>query len=247
VIPNAVKNALLGALLVALIVFGLFAPGLSARYLPLRWIEISGDFQRLSAEQIRANVAPLLRPGFFAADLNRVKARVEKMPWVATVQVRKDWPDKLVIAVKEQVPMARLSDGSLLSRDGVRFEAPGASAMQGLPELNGPAQQMGELSERYLAFGRILAATGLNIEQLSLSESGSWSLKLTGGSELKLGREDLDIRLKRFADSYARLGVTEQRRPLRIDLRYANGFAVQWQGDQPVPDAIEAFILDKST
>lgn len=246
--PAWVKNALMGGLLGGLVLLGLFAPELSSRHLPLRWIEINGEFQRLSAEQIRASTAPLLRGGFFAADLNAVKTRIEKMPWVESVAVRKQWPDRIVINVTEQIPLARLSDGNLLSRKGARFSAPGAAAMQGLPELSGPVERVAEISERYLAFGRALNTTGLIIERLSLSESGSWSLHLTGGIELKLGREELDARLKRFVASYARLGVSEQRRPQRIDLRYANGFAVRWQELRaPEPDPIEAFILDSNT
>jgi len=241
------KNSLLGAVLLGLIALGVSAPQLCSRHLPLRWIEINGDFQRLSAEQIRSSVAPLLRNGFFAADLGVVKKRVEAMPWVASVEVRKTWPDKIEIKVTEQIPLARLPDGSLLSRSGVRFSAPGASAMQGLPELSGPESRMSEVSERYLSFGRVLIATGLNIERLNLSPSGSWSLGLTGAIEIKLGREDLDARLKRFAASYARLGVTEARRPQRVDLRYANGFAVQWRSSTVEPDAIEAFILDQTS
>ena len=53
------KNSLLGAVLLGLIALGVSAPQLCSRHLPLRWIEINGDFQRLSAEQI-PNGPPLV-------------------------------------------------------------------------------------------------------------------------------------------------------------------------------------------
>jgi cell division protein FtsQ len=240
---NTLRSAVLFVLLTGLIGLALLAPRLSASHLPIRWIELSGNLSRVNDDQLRASLKPLLRAGFLGTDLNTVQARLEKLPWVARATVRKEWPDKLHVQIDEHEALARLSDGSLLSRDGQRFEVQGGSAMQGLPELSAPAARLDELTDRYLKFGALLARRGLVIERLSLSESGSWSVELLGGIELKLGRDDLDARLKRFADTYARLNVTDQRRPKRIDLRYANGYAVEWHVDaNPSPDPIEQFM-----
>ena len=36
---------------------------------PIRWLEINGSFQRVSAEQLRASLTPLIASSFFTIDL----------------------------------------------------------------------------------------------------------------------------------------------------------------------------------
>src|SRR5690606_31030083 len=36
---------------------------------PIRWLEVNGSFQRVSAEQLRSSLAPLVSASFFTVDL----------------------------------------------------------------------------------------------------------------------------------------------------------------------------------
>ena len=77
----------------------------------------------------------------------------------------------------------------------------------------------------------MLAPLGLNVTRLQLSERRAWRMTLNDGLELRLGRDGVERRLQRFVEVYP--GVLKQQlaRIAAVDLRYTNGFAVQWKPD----------------
>src|SRR3546814_9263223 len=93
-----------------------------------RWrlsrLQVSGEFDHVSAQAVRAAIAPELGKGFFAIDLRRIRDLASTLPWVASVQVRKRWPDLLQIDIHEHQPYAHWGENQWLSRDGVVFNAP---------------------------------------------------------------------------------------------------------------------------
>ena len=68
---------------------------------PIRWLEVNGDFQRVSAEQLRASLSPSLDSSFFTVDLNGLEAAAGRISWVASVDVQKIWPDTVTVTVDE--------------------------------------------------------------------------------------------------------------------------------------------------
>ena len=39
---------------------------------PIRWLEVDGSFERVSAEQLRASLAPLVAGSYFTVDMQQV-------------------------------------------------------------------------------------------------------------------------------------------------------------------------------
>jgi cell division protein FtsQ len=202
---------------------------------PLRQLRIDARFERISAEQVRAAIAPRLHGGFFAVDLAALRAAVEQVPWVEGAEVRRRWPDTLEVRVHERVAVAAWSDGRLVDPAGRLFVVPGNSVPQGLPELDGPEALCAEI----LAFQRAtlepMRGTGMVAAVLSLSARGSWTLRTSAGAEIVLGRDQPRERLQRFLDALRQLDASTGLVLVRADLRYANGFAVEWQQVQPLP------------
>jgi cell division septal protein FtsQ len=76
------------------------------------------------------------------------------------------------------------------------------------------------------ALASALAELGLIIDGVVRDARGDWSLMLLGGTELYLGTDDIEMRFERLLAAYPQveaIGI-----PIRIDLRYSNGFAVRW-------------------
>ncbi len=244
----ATLKHLLALALLALIAAGvLFLPAELDRRWPARWIELEGSFKRVSAEQLRAHLAPQIQGrGLFLLDLDPLRVRAEQLPWVASAELRKRWPESLVLSITEHDPVARLVDGQLVSADGRLFRIAGGHAIQGLPLLDGAPERAPEMLQRYREFGAALAGTGLVIEGLRLSERGGWFVNVVGGMELRVGREQPARRLRRLAAAYPLLNVGTGRVPERIDLRYANGFAIKWRADAP-PDPLAELLRDMGT
>ncbi len=82
---------------------------------PVRWLEIDGTFERVSAEQLRAGLSPVATGSFFTIDLGAIKKAAYRQPWVAEVTVQKTWPDTVKVQIREFTPVAHWTGGKLIS------------------------------------------------------------------------------------------------------------------------------------
>jgi cell division protein FtsQ len=221
--------------LVALPVVGLVRGWFASERWPFRELEVEAAFERVNVEQVRAAAAPLLEVGFFAVDLDAIRGAVEGLPWVAAAEVRKRWPDRIEIRLREREAVALWGDRRLLSVEGELFAVPGDTVPQGLPELAGPDARAGEVLAFMHAADAALAGSGLRVASLTLSGRGSYALTLSNGAEVVLGRVDVLMRLQRFLAAWTAAPAPEGAHPLRVDLRYSNGFAIEWSAPIPAP------------
>lgn len=200
---------------------------IGAEQWPIRWLDVEGELNRTSASQIRSAAFGPASRGFFAADLAQVRAEIEQLPWVAHAEVSRHWPDALLIRVHEHRPVARWNESGLFSDRGEVFEASGSQAMQGLARLQGPEARRAEVWESWHWMRSRLALVGADVAVLSVDQRGAWTVTLDSGVELKLGRELVRERLERFVQVHEDLRA-DDRRAVRVDLRYTNGLAIRW-------------------
>lgn len=223
--------------LVALPIVGVLEGWFAAGRWPVRYLKVEAEFQRVGAEQIRAAVTPLLGAGFFALDLGGAQKAVAALPWVQRVEARKRWPDTLVLRVYELQPFAHWGQGRLIGRDGRVFGAPGADAVEGLPKLSGPDDRLADVVTFYMQVQKAFGADGMRVAAVDLSERGSWSLTLSDGAVVVIGRDHPQERMQRFLDVYPKLMAGRSGGFDYADLRYTNGFSVKWP---PLPAAAPA-------
>lgn len=219
---------LLALALVALPVVAVLNGWVGAERFPLARLRVSGQFERVQAEQLRAAVAPHARRGYFAVDLHAAQRAVERLPWVESAQVRKQWPDVLEVRVVEHRPFARWGEDRMLSERGVLFPLPPDLADARLPRLDGPPARAPEVVALYNEARELFAPLGYGVAELGVDARGSWSLVLDNGTRVVVGRDDARARLQRFVRVLPQL-LAGQARPLeRADLRYTNGFTLAW-------------------
>lgn len=201
---------------------------LRAPYLPVRSVTLLGDLAHVDAEAVHDQLAGRVAGNFFGLDLEEVRRLVAELPRVRSVEVRRDWPDGIVVRIEEHTPLARWSERELVSATGELFEG---QADAGFPRLGGPTGTEREVVRRYLALREIVAPLGVEPVQLLLSARYAWQLKLSNGMTLELGRDDarqpIEERLARFVAAYPRAVASLNRRVENVDLRYANGFAIR--------------------
>jgi len=198
---------------------------------PIKWLQIDGPFERVSAEQIRANLRPFVNDSFFTVDTVGMHVAVGNIPWVTSVAVQKTWPDTVHVTVREHMPVAHWIDGNLISTDGLPFKVPSADDIQGLPWLQSPPGQRQILFENWKKFDDALEIIGQHIVQLNLDPRGSWSAVLSGGTEVRFGKGDIFENLDMLVATWVGLMQGQELPPISIDLRYTNGFAVLWPGN----------------
>ncbi len=225
---------LLALSLVALPVVAVLNGWVAAERWPLAKLRVHGEFKRVPAEQLQQVILPYAQAGFFAVKLQDAQDAIEQLPWVESAQVRKQWPDVLEITLVEHKPFARWGKDRLLSEQGKLFATPKQLQDLKLPHLDGPDTQTREVVALYNESRALFAPTGLDVTQVSMDARGSWSLQLSNGTEVVVGRDDARSRLQRFVRVLPQLA--NQSTPIeRADLRYTNGFTLSW--GTPVPAA----------
>ena len=224
---------LLALALLALPVVAVVEGWMGGEHWPLRTLRVQGALARVDRAQLQAAVLPHARRGFFAVDLGAIQRTVDALPWVERAQVRKHWPDVLEVRIVEHRPFARWGEQQLLSEHGRLFPVGKLQAPPGLPLLDGPEGRVPEVVALYNQAREQLADAG-GVLGVALDRRGSWSITLRDGTRVVLGRNDPGARLARFAPMLPQLAAQNpQRRLVRADLRYTNGFALTWAKAEP--------------
>ena len=241
---NALLRIVAWTLAVALVlapVVALLNGWIASERWPLRTLRVQGTLHNVDEAQLRATVLPYAQRGFFAVPLEDAQAAVARLPWVERAEVRKQWPDILEVRVVEHRPFARWGKDRLLSEHGRLFPVRGIRVPASLPRLGGPDARVQDVVALYNESRALFASTGQDVRALTLDARGSWSLEIAGPAqgaangaptEVVVGRSDARPRLSRFARLLPQLLAQPQRVLRRADLRYTNGFALQW-GDAP--------------
>lgn len=223
----ALMNSLANALFAAAALLVLAAVAIEVARLPafsLREVRVVGEVKHVARDEVEDVVRRELRGNFFTIDLPATRAAFERLPWVRHVNVRRQWPARLDIALEEHVPFARWGAGSLVNTHGEVFTA----AHDGeLPIFAGPDGTAREIAIQYRYFQRSLGTIGETPVEVQVTARRAWQVKLASGMTLALGREAVEARLERFVAAHQRTLGRLGRRIDYVDLRYANGFAVR--------------------
>lgn len=197
--------------------------------LPLRVVEINGEFRHLDRVAVQRTVEDAIDGGFFTCDMPKLREAVMAMPWVAEVSIRRVWPDRLQMQVIEEVPLARWGDDALVNTGARVFRPQATDAYVDMVRLDGPEGS----APRVVAFLRrvagLLEGRPLQLQKIELDERRHWWLYFADGLVVSLGREQVEHRLVQFLRVYPGLVAQPLRRPGRIDMRYTHGFAVRWR------------------
>lgn len=231
---NLAANALYGAAAVIVLCILIIA-ALNSRLFPMRTVSVQGELTHIDAAMVEQALAGRVAGNFFGVDLAAVRAALLEVPWARRVEVRRQWPDRLVVRIEEHEALAHWSETQLVNQQGEIFPARSAGA---LPRFAGPEGSARLVTARYHEFSRMVAPLGMEIASIELSARRAWQVELRGEDErrltLVLGREleegTVSARLQRFVAVYPQTLGALNRRTGYVDLRYPNGFALRVPG-----------------
>ena len=193
-------------------------------------VRVAGKFEHVSRSNLEAVVREeLASAGFFAVDVESLRVAATALPWVRDVTVRRVWPDSVHIAVIERSAIARWNDDALLESDGHMFKPRDGVDGYDLVRLRGPLGQHAQVLEEFNRLASGLGEVGGGVAGLSLSARGQWEVTLRNGMSI-VPSTPFDIAaLMQFTRTLPSILGGDMPRVARIDLRYANGFAVRWR------------------
>jgi cell division protein FtsQ len=194
-------------------------------------IDVKGTLVGESRTDLERKAGDWIGKSFFATDLSDIKTELELRPWVESAAVRRVWPDRLEIEIREKKPLAYWNGDRLVSRAGELF-SPGNPEVAGrLPRLAGPDERVKDVIRMARTMSETLGGHGLGFAGLTLEQRGAWTLTLANGIEVVLGRDQVEERFARFITVYENRLISREDEVSQVDARYTNGVAVKWKSD----------------
>ncbi len=220
---------LLMVLAVALLVRLVYVTLSDATHFPIHTVKIEASYEHVTREALERILSPHLNESFFSVSTKKLESDLAALDWTEHATVTRIWPDMLKVILVEKTPVA-VWNTSFVAADGSLFEKGKVTdGMFSGPYLYGPQTQEQEVLQTYEKLSKLLAMYGLGAASLRLRENQAWELVLTNGVKLRLGRRDLEQRLRRFCRAYPAVFGEKPELLSCVDLRYPRGMAVQWK------------------
>jgi cell division protein FtsQ len=238
-----VMLAVFGLGLTVVIGFGVKEAFVRVNTQKINTVQIEGSLNFLSRTELEETVNRFVETSLVALDLDLLKQELEGKPWVNSAEVRRQWPDRLIIRIEEEVAIARWGNGQLLNQQGHVFAPEDIEEQMQLPYLSGPENSESLVMLQYLEFNQLLYPLGIRIRDLELNERGAWTITFTNAAQaasqvsvkVKVGREEVLDRLKRLVTFLESQTAEELLLVETIDLRYANGLAISHRSPESLP------------
>lgn len=207
----------------------LFAAGFGLQQVRWGWavehVDIEGEFRYWQAGDLAKQLLWVKQQNFFSLDVRQVKYELEELALIKSVQVKKVWPDTLLVKFKEDIPVAIWNKEALLNPKGEELLLPGRFDPSGLPKLFGPELKMEQVMRQFQRFQSRLSGVDAVMVSLTMNAIGSWQVELQNGWIVRLGRQQLEQRIERLIEL---LKILPQEKVAVVDLRYGKGAAVKW-------------------
>lgn len=237
---NIIANFLFGLAVLALVGSGVWwviqRPMFVIHTVRVESVE-HAPLRHVNALTIRASALPHVEGNFFTTDLNSVREAFESVPWVRRAMVRRAWPDKLVVTIEEYQALGTWGgDDKLLSTKGDVFVANLAEAEEDnkLLSFDGPEGSEQDVLNTYSLLKEWFDAAKLTPDGVFLSKRYAWSVHMTDGMTIELGREQSEASLKervsRLISVYPQIEARLNGKVAHVDMRYPNGLALQAEG-----------------
>lgn len=237
---------------ITLVVIGFAGWGLmelGTRYLGLQkltieQVTVSGCRGERQAEIQKLAEKLVLGKPLFWVDVEDLRARIEAKRWVRGLQIRKDPPDRLSLAIEERRPvlwLVRANGVFLVSDDGVILDRVNQANLNPIPVVVDPASQTDQGLARLISAAKVLREKqhGFYDRITELRDSAKGPVAYIEGlpAPIYLSRQDVTKNVPNFQGLFVdRLSQRADLARLRyIDLRWDDEVAVGEPQDEEAP------------
>ena len=199
---------------------------------------VGQTLKHINKSMVKQQVLETVQGNFFSVRLEDVKRGFESMPWVRHANVRRVWPNGLIVSIEEQKPFGTWggADSHVLINNHGEIFAGRVSEINDdviLVDFRGPEDSGPEVMSLYEKANNWFKPWGAEVVSLSLTERYAWHIKLSNGMKVEFGRDEessdktlTEERVARLFKYWPQVQEKWTNRVDAVDLRYANGFAV---------------------
>ena len=204
----------------------------SSEFYPIKQFKVVSTIKELNQADIDKVIQPYIGQSFWRVPLQQLQAELTRLDWVFRAEVRRVWPDMLLIRIQEQEPVVRWKEFGLLNNQGELFYPKSIAPFERLVVLSGDELRSRDLLKVLAQLQQALDEGGWVIRRLSEQVDGVWRLELTQGLVLWLDPEDWQHKIKRWLIAYQQVSKESRKVAEEIDLRYSNGFVIKQHSEQ---------------
>lgn len=222
-------------------------------------IKVNGHLNFVNEDQVKETVNASLAGNYFSASLPWLESEVEKLPWISSATLRRQWPSTILVDVEEIQPVARWGGDQWLNFAGgnpvIVPPIEGVVQDTGLPLLDGNDRDARLVWKTFQRWSEKLSINGLVVDEISLHSRGLWTLKVSRSAlrlnavnsseyisgemenpevEIVVDKDDADAKLDRLIAALNQKLMSQFPEMKKIDLRYANGFTVNFRKSSPL-------------
>lgn len=236
-------NGLSAGMMVLIIILLLmqFAKTIKTDVADLHGIVITGDSKYQNISNIRDAILPSLAGGVVDINLRVVKSIFESLPLVRSATVKRVYPNRINVNLTEHIAVGvwgDSDDGKMVNVYGEIFDvgADELAEFSSYPKFNGSDSQTLSIVSMHQKLKTLFPLMNTHISKIQLSPRGNWSIFLANGTQLELGRgnveqifENLKLALHTALKVAEKYGKNVQDIKY-LDLRYRGGYAIQMSG-----------------
>ncbi len=169
--------------------------------------------------------------GFFTTPLPEIQRNVMGFDWVSQVNVARKWHEGIVVTVLPRQAVARFGSEQLIDSQGAVFKPvlaqdllqPDLIMLQGDPgQSTLIMQQMQQINQWFLPLGR-------SVKDMVLTPRMTWVIKFDNGLRVVVDNERTSQKLMNLSQLLQSQLKDKRADIASVDLRYKNGFVIEWQ------------------
>ena len=189
---------------------------------------ISSELINVNEDDISKAVKYLYSKSFFEIDLNYLKNKLEKIEWVRKINVRRSYPNEIIIDIEEHTPILIWNNKMYINMYGEKFNV--SKIDKNIPLLISDESRINEVFTYFKLFNEKLSSRKLDfkITKIMENEIRSLTISLSSGINIQLGSKDVNNKIPLFFEIYKSLNTRDLNKIRYIDMRYSNGFSVGW-------------------
>tara|TARA_B100001093_G_scaffold31966_1_gene27627 strand:- start:222 stop:917 length:696 start_codon:yes stop_codon:yes gene_type:complete len=171
----------------------------------------------------------LKNKSFFNINMDYLKNSIEKVDWVRNANIRRSYPNKVIIFIEEYKPVAVWNNDFYISENGNIFSA--NKIEKKLPKLSSFANRNIIIFEYFSLISDGILNNKINekIYQIKEDEIRSLTVSFASNIAVKFGSQNIKERIDIFLKVYKTLNSSDLKKIRYIDMRYSNGFSIGWK------------------
>ena len=188
------------------------------------------NIENSSVDDIREVAKKYVRSkSFFNIDINYLQSKIENIDWISSANIRRSYPNEIIIFVTEHIPIAIWNNKDYLNQFGEIFTA--NKKNNKFPILISKNNKNKIIFEYLSLFSNDLIRHNINEKVVKIIEDDirSISVILSSGITIKLGSKNVKEKIDIFFKVYQTLNSSDLSKMRYIDMRYSNGFSVGWK------------------